>query len=178
MPSELERLSEELRPIVGKYRRVFNPVELAAALSDALFAEAKDRPDRALDRAVARGLAVHEEAKQADGGHISADQAARILHLSKTSVLEKFRKGQLLGWRETKQRAVRFPLWQFQGGDILGGLPEVLAILSQSPQIDDWGRVMFFLNRRNSLGGKRPLDALREGNAPLVERLAWADVEP
>jgi hypothetical protein len=178
MASELERLCEELRPIVGKYRKMFNPLELAAVVSAALLAEAKEFPDRALDRAVARGLAVREEAKQAEGGHISADQAARMLDISKTSVLERFKKGQLLGWREARQRAVRFPVWQFEGGEILGGLPEVLAILSQAPQIDDWGRVMFFLNRRNSLGGKRPLDALREGNAALVERIAWADVEP
>jgi hypothetical protein len=36
---------------------------------------------------------------------------------------------------------------------------------------------MFFLNPRNSLEGKRPLDALSEGNVSLVERLAWGDVE-
>ena len=178
MPTELRRLSEELRPIVGKYRKVFNPIELATAVSEALIAEAKERPDRALDRAVARGLAVREEAKQEEGGHISADQAARMLGISKTSVLEKFKKGQLLGWRATRQKAVRFPIWQFEGGEILRGLPEVLNILSQASQIDDWGRVMFLLNRRNSLGGKRPLDALREGKVPLVKRLAWADVEP
>ena len=121
---------------------------------------------------------MREEAKQEEGGHISADQAARMLGISKTSVLEKFKKGQLLGWRETRQKAVRFPIWQFVGGEILRGLPEVLNILSQASQIDDWGRVMFFLNRRNSLRGKRPLDALREGKVPLVKRLAWADVEP
>ena len=178
MATELKRLSEELRPIVGKYRKVFNPIELATAVSEALIAEAKERPDRALDRAVARGLAVREEAKQEEGGHISADQAARMLGISKTSILEKFKKGQLLGWRETRQKAVRFPIWQFVGGEILRGLPDVLNILSQASQIDDWGRVMFFLNRRNSLRGKRPLDALREGKVPLVKRLAWADVEP
>jgi len=46
-----------------------------------------------------------------EGDHISADQAARRLGISKTSILEKFKKRQLLGWRETKQRAVRFPVW-------------------------------------------------------------------
>ena len=176
--SQKERLTEDLRPILGKYRGVFNSIELMEALRDALLAEANDLPARALDRAWARGLSVREAAKQEEGGNISADEAARILSISKTSILEKFKKGQLLGWRETRQKAVRFPVWQFAEGEILTGLPEVLAILSQAPQIDDWGRVMFFLNRRNSLSGKRPLDALREGKLPLVERLAWADVEP
>ena len=67
----------------------------------ALIAEAKERPDRALDRAVARGMAVREEAKQEEGGHISADEAARMLGISKTSILKKF-EGQLLGWRSSK----------------------------------------------------------------------------
>jgi hypothetical protein len=178
MMSQKKRLTEDLRPIVVKYRRAFNSIELMELLRDALLAEANDLPNRALDRALARGLSVREAAKQEEGGNISADEAARSLSISKTSVLEKFKKGRLLGWRETRQKAVRFPVWQFVEGEILAGVTEVLAILSKAPQIDDWGRVMFFLNRRNSLGGMRPLDALREGKVAEVERLAWGDVEP
>jgi hypothetical protein len=178
MLSQKERLTEDLRPIVVKYRRVLNSIELMEVLRDALLAEANDLPNRALDRALARGLSVREAAKQEEGGNISADEAARSLSISKTSVLEKFKKGQLLGWRETRQKAVRFPVWQFAEGEILAGVPEVLAILSKAPEIDDWGRVMFFLNRRNSLRGMRPLDALREGKVAEVQRLAWGDVEP
>lgn len=174
--SARERLSQELRPILGKYQEL-TLAEIAKAFTDARH-EDNPLPERALDRAVAKGIFIREAAKKEEGGNISADQAARRLGISKTSVLQQFRKGQLLGWRETRQKAVRFPVWQFTEDEILTGLPEVLSILSKSPQIDDWGRIMFFLNPRGSLSGKRPLDALREGKAALVERLAWGDVEP
>jgi transposase len=70
-------------------------LELMEALRDALLAEANDLPNRAFDRALARGLSVREAAKPEEGGNISADEAARRLGISKTSVLEKFKKGQL-----------------------------------------------------------------------------------
>jgi len=99
----IEELSAELRPIVVKFRRVFGPIELASALSDALQAQAGRRPDRALDRAVARGLMVREAIKEQEGGHISAEEAGRVLGISKPAVLERFKKGQLPGWREPRQ---------------------------------------------------------------------------
>lgn len=74
-----------------------------------------------MDRAAARGLMVRETIKQEEGGHISAEDTARALGISKT---------------------------------------------------DDWGRTLFFLNRRNSLKGKRPLDLLRQGKVSAVKRLA------
>jgi hypothetical protein len=175
---DLKQLSAELKPIVVKFRRVFGPVELASALSNALLAEAGRRPDRALDRAIARGLMVREAVKQEEGGHISAEDAGRVLGISKPAVLERYKKGQLVGWRETRQGAVRFPIWQFADGRLLEGLPEVLAILAKAQGIDEWGRILFFLNRRNSLNGKRPLDLLRQSKVSAVKRLAWADVEP
>ncbi len=151
-------------------------MEIARAVADAIMAEAGPKPERAMDRAAARGLVVREEAKQEEGGNISADEAARILGISKTSILERYKKGRVLGWREARQNAVRFPTWQFSPDGVLKGLAEVLAIL-QSPHMDDWGRVMFFLNPRQSLQGLRPLDALRQGRQKAVEQLAWADVE-
>jgi hypothetical protein len=175
MMSPQERLSQELRPILGKYQEL-NIAEIAKAVATAR-SGGNRLPDSALDRAMARGIFLREAAKREEGGNISAEQAARRLGISKTSVLQKFKKGQLLGWREARQKAVRFPVWQFAEDEIIAGLPKVLSILSKSAQIEDWGRIMFFLNPRNSLSGKRPLDALREGNVSLVERLAWGDIE-
>jgi hypothetical protein len=177
MTTMSEQLFEnELRPVLVKHMDV-KVVEIAKAVVK-LYSELQHLPNRALDRAMARGLFLRESAKQEGGGSISADEAARRLGISKTSVLKRYKNGQLLGWRETKQKAVRFPLWQFSEDGILTGLSEVLSILSKSPQIDDWGRIMFFLNPRDSLRGKSPLDALSEGDVSLVERLAWGDVEP
>jgi len=176
-PPKLRRLSEEIRGVVRELGVYCSPVEVARAVADAINAEAGSRPDRALDRAAARGLILREEAKQQEGGHLSADEAARMLGISKTSVLERYKKGRILGWREPRQNAVRFPYWQFSVDGMLKGLPEILVILGHSTHIDDWGRIMFFLNSRESLRGERPLDALRQGRPREVERLAWSDVE-
>jgi hypothetical protein len=168
-------LEEELRPFLVKNVHL-KVAAIAKAVVNVRF-KLEHKPDNAVDRAKARGLFLREAAKQEEGGSISADEAARRLGISKTSVLKRLKKGRLLGWRETKQRAARFPVWQFSEDGILTGLSEVLSILSQSPQIDDWGRIMFFLNPRASLEGRHPLEALREGHVSLVERLAWGDAE-
>lgn len=136
------------------------------------FSTAK-RPRGGLAAALVRGIAAREELKEAEGGSVSADEARDYLGgISKQAVLDRFKKHRLLGWRETRQNAVRFPAWQFTAEGTLPGLEEVLAILRASPTVDDWGAVLFFLNKRASLGGKRPLDILREGKRDQVLRAA------
>jgi hypothetical protein len=56
---------------------------------------------------------------------------------------------------------------------VLPGLEEVLAVLRASPAVDDWGAILFFLNKRDSLEAQRPLDALREGKVDAVKRAAY-----
>lgn len=141
-------------------------------------ASKKPKPKAGLALAVLRGRVAREELKQQEGGSISADEARMKLGgLSKEAVLKRYRKGQLIGWREARQGAVRFPVWQFKDENVLPGVPEVLAILNEAPWMDDWGRVLFFLNERRSLGGKRPLDSLREGKRNFVVELAKAEIE-
>ena len=171
-----EALAQELADLFE--RSDIEPRQLADVVSSALLARTRHSPTAAVERALARGVPARADAMEAEGGHISADQAARLLSLSKTAVLDRYKKGQLLGWRSQRQSAVCFPVWQFTGGEVLPGLIRVLEILNQASGIDDWGRIMFFLNPRRSLAGKRPLDRLRDGDLATVERLALADVEP
>lgn len=37
--------------------------------------------------------------------------------------------GQMVGWRKGKQKALRFPVWQFQGSKILAGLKETSQVM-------------------------------------------------
>ena len=139
---------------------------ISATVQEQLALAAKPRAKYA--SAIMRGLLAREELKQAEGGSYSAEETRLLLGISKAAVLKRYQKGQLIGWREASQNAVRFPAWQFLGDNVLPGLPEVLAIFAEADWVDDWTRIVFFLNSRHSLAGKRPLDILREGDTKRV----------
>lgn len=171
--SKIETLMEALRARHSE-QELAQLVVLAATRS---LTQAK-RPQSGLAAAMVRGVLARETLKNEEGGAISADEAREFLdNISKTAVLDRFKKGQLLGWRETRQNAVRFPVWQFATGGVLPGLEEVLVILRASPAVDDWGAVLFFLNKRSSLNHERPLDFLRRGEVEPVKQAAQGYVE-
>jgi hypothetical protein len=124
------------------------------------------------------GALARENLKNEEGGSISTEEARRFLGgISKSMILERHKRGELLGWRETRQNAVRFPVWQFTADGILPGLKDVLAILRASPAVDDWGAIVFFLNKRSSLEQERPLDVLRRGDVEAVKKAAQGYAE-
>ena len=168
---EPHRFSEaDLGPAVAEVIRGHDPLEAVRLISAAVQAQlalaAKPRAKYA--SAIMRGLLAREELKQAEGGSHSAEETRLLLGISKAAVLKRYQKGQLVGWREAGQNAVRFPAWQFHGDNLLKGLPEVLAIFAEQAWADDWKRILFFLNPRYSLGGKRPLDLMRMGDVKRV----------
>ena len=160
----------DLAPAIANIISRHDPLEavrlITATVQDQLALAAKPRAKYA--SAIMRGLLAREELKQAEGGSYSAEEARLLLGISKAAVLKRYQKGQLIGWREASQNAVRFPTWQFQADNVLLGLPEVLAIFAEEDWVDDWKRIVFFLNPRHSLAGKRPLDVLREGDIKRV----------
>ena len=145
LPNErLRSVAMEFKPAVVEVTKQFGPMEaikiMLAAIQEELVAKAEPKANLAM--AVGRGLLAREELKQQEGGSFSAEEARlRLGGLSKEAVLKRYRKGQLMGWREAKQGAVRFPVWQFEDGNVLGGVPESLAVLNEAPWMDDWGRI-------------------------------------
>jgi len=68
--------------------------------------------------------------------------------------------------------------WQFdEHGHVLDGLEAVLEILNQDERLDAWAKILFFLQEKPSLGGRRPLDLLREGKLKEVSLAAQAYAE-
>jgi hypothetical protein len=128
--------------------------------------------DARLDEAVERGDLVRRKLIQAEGGSLSAGDAAKELGMSKVAILKRYRKGHILAWREERQNAVRFPAWQFKNGRLLAGLEAALLKLNAGSRLDDFGRMLFFLSNSRFLGGKRPLDCLREGELHKVLQAA------
>ena len=131
-----------------------------------------------LERARARGAVVRQQLTEAEGGSWSSEAVADLLQISKTSVLKRLAANQLLAWREERLQAARFPRWQFDDhGHVLPGLKDVLAVLNQDKGMDVWGKILFFLQEKPSLDGKRPVDLLRAGKVQEVQLAARAYVE-
>lgn len=172
----------ELAPSIRRFLGKFGEMEAAQIVVAALEEELDKRPAQrsAMAAALARGALAREQLKQEEGGSLSAEEARQLLGLSKESVLKRYRNSALLGWREARQDAVRFPAWQFSEvteNRLLPGLTEVLSILKEVDSLADWGRVLFFLNPRESLEGQRPLDLLRNGRVAEVKLAAGMLIE-
>lgn len=134
--------------------------------------------EQKLARAHVRGLGARQQLAEADGGSCSSDDVARLLQISKTAVLKRLAAGRLLAWREERLQAARFPRWQFDDhGHVLSGLEGVLEILNHDERLDAWGKILFFLQEKPSLGGRRPLDLLREGKLKEMILAAQAYAE-
>lgn len=137
----------------------------------------ESREDK-LKRAHVRGLDARQQLAEAEGGSSSSEEVARLLQISKTAVLKRLAAGRLLAWREERLQAARFPRWQFdKHGHVLNGLAEVLEVLNKDERLDAWGKILFFLQEKPSLGGQRPLDLLREGKLEEVRLAAEAYAE-
>jgi hypothetical protein len=179
MPSRERVVLEELASVMRRHQD--QPPATLARLVKLAFEYAvgtgASRNDK-LARAYIRGLAARQELAEAEGGSLSSEDAARLLQISKTAVLKRLAAGRLLAWREERLQAARFPSWQFDPhGRVLAGLEPVLAVLNQDARLDAWGKVLFFLQTKDSLGGRRPLDLLREGKVKEIQSAAQAYAE-
>jgi hypothetical protein len=166
----LKKVREVMRNLV-RLRQLTGAIEIVALgefLREAGSQEqAVAAPDPRLKAALDRGRAVRQKLLEAEGGSISAEAAAKELGMSKVAVLKRYQNHKLVAWREEKQNAIRFPIWQFKNGKVLDGIEAVLDKLKEG-SLDDFGRLLFFLSNSKFLGGKRPLDCLRSGEVHKV----------
>lgn len=179
LPGAHQAAARSLQPTLAKAAGKFSPFDVVRIVMAAVGEEfaAQPKPKSRLAMALLRGAAVREEMKEAEGGSLSAEEAGTKLGISKAAVLKRYQKGQLLGWREAKQNAVRFPVWQFTEDNVLPGLTEVLETFQAAEWLDDWGKIVFFLTPLASMKGRRPLDLLRDGETRRVVWAAQANLE-
>ena len=179
LPAKEQAVVEEFAGVIRKHRDQSSAAlaRLARVAFEFSLGTKASRHDK-LALALSRGLEARQQLAEAEGGSLSSDEAARLLGISKTAVLKRLEAGRLLAWREERLQAARFPRWQFdQHGQVLAGLEAVLEILNREERLDAWGKVLFFLQTKNSLGEKRPLDLLRESSLDGVRLAAEAYVE-
>ena len=114
---------------------------------------------------------------QAEGGSISTSEAASRLGVPRATVLRWCRAGKLIGWKEGRS-ALRIPLWQFKGRNLLPGLSEVLLTASASwNTISDYELMLFLLSNLSCLKGRRLIDLLREGDVERAKQAAVNYIE-
>lgn len=177
-PSNREAVRELTEAMRKLRRRTSVPLAHLARLAIGLAVGPEQSRRNQIELALARGLEARQQLAEAEGGSASSEEAARLLGISKTAVLKRLEAGRLLAWREERLQAARFPLWQFdKHGQVLAGLEEVLACLNRDPNLDAWGKMLFFLQTKAGLGDKRPLDLLREGRVKEVCQAARAYAE-
>jgi hypothetical protein len=165
--SALRRSAVEAGPVIAVPQ---NLVRLTAVAFNQEYPVTK--ADNHLANAMARGITARRKLMEAEGGSLSAEEASQELGISKAAILKRYHKGQIIAWREERQNAARFPVWQFKDHKVLDGLEEVLKTLNTGSRVDDFGRMLFFLSNTGFLGKKRPLDCLRAGNVIKVLRAA------
>ena len=103
-------------------------------------------------------------------GAYSSEEVAKILRMTRQGVDKRRRQGQLLGL-SVGRRGYRYPSWQFQSGEVLQGLPDVLAAFTD---LDAWTIAVFLTTGDVRLSGKTPLEVLQLGQVDAVVQAAAA----
>jgi hypothetical protein len=115
-----------------------------------------------------RALQMRERLIAAEGGALTAEQAASLYGITRQAIDNRRKRGSLLAV-QLGRRGYRYPAWQFTETGVLAGLDRVLAALETS---SPWTRIAFMLNANAWLDGRRPLDLLRAGEIDAVIRAA------
>ncbi|ANT55001.1 helix-turn-helix domain-containing protein [Mesorhizobium amorphae] len=116
--------------------------------------------------ALARNVEHRKFLIERAGGTLSAEDAGRLLGISRQAVDKRRRAGSLLAVREGSDW--RYPGCQFDETDVVGGIAEVVrAYASAGP----WMALDFLLGPDSVLAGRTPLAALRAGDRDSVLRI-------
>jgi hypothetical protein len=120
-----------------------------------------------LAQAKIRGLLAKRDLVQAEGGCLTASDAAELLGLSRQAVDKRRQSGSLLAVA-IGRRGYLYPAWQF-GDGVSTLLPRVREAMGDA---DPWSQIRFFVSPNSALAGRSPVAALRQGNSEEVERAA------
>jgi hypothetical protein len=136
------------------------PQELPAAVDASAF-----EPD-ARARAVLRGLEYAREDLRDAGGAYDLDQVRSVLNgVSRQAITKRVKDGSLLAVPGPNGKR-SYPTFQFTGeGTVVSGLK---AVLDAFPSRNPWMVLNFLVNPQDALGGGKPIDLLRAGDADAV----------
>lgn len=113
-----------------------------------------------LGRAKARSLEVRRRLLEEAGGAYEVSAVAEFLGITPAAVHQRRQRGTLLAVRAANGQWV-YPAFQFEPPTLAN---EIGRVLSAFRVAEPWTKLSVLLSGAPSLGGKRPLDALREGD--------------
>ncbi|TAY83463.1 helix-turn-helix domain-containing protein [Rhizobium leguminosarum] len=116
--------------------------------------------------ALARNVEHRQNLIERAGGTMSAEDAGRILGISRQAVDKRRRAGTLLAVREGSDW--RYPFCQLDQGEVIAGISDVVRGFAAA---GPWIALDFLLAPDTVLGGRTPLQALRDGDREAVRRL-------
>ncbi|WP_246667059.1 hypothetical protein [Agrobacterium sp. T29] len=122
-------------------------------------------PD-ARSQAVLQGVRIAQNDLKAAGGAYDLEQVRTLLHgVSRQAVDKRVQEGSLLAVPGPSNRRC-YPTLQFnRDGSVVAGLKDVQDAL---PVESPWAVLNFLARPDDRLGGRKPIDVLREGSLPLV----------
>ncbi len=164
---ELSRVAAHLSE--EQLRQLPGDDEFPRALVERLADHLPIAPDP-LARARTRGLLAQREMLGVEGPPVAVGQVAQHLRISRQAVDKRRQAGKLLAV-SPGSRSFLYPGWQFTETGVLTGLQGTLQALAAHPP---WACLRFFVTGNHRLGGKRPLDLLREGRVEKVLKAAKA----
>jgi hypothetical protein len=123
-----------------------------------------------LARSRVRGIFRKAELYEAEGGCVSADEAARLVGVSRQAIhAARLRKDVFALPRG--QDGWTYPVWQFEGGHYLEGLASVLQALNND---GPFVQASFLLSKHALLDSETPFACLKKGQLDLVLKAAEA----
>jgi len=120
--------------------------------------------------ALARNVEHRRELLKRTGGVMSAEEAGKIAGVSRQAIDKRRRSNAILAIREGSDW--KYPACQFQDGGVLLGIADIVRGFETQGA---WVALDFLLAADSTLGGRSPLEALRQGDRASVERLIRAN---
>jgi hypothetical protein len=119
--------------------------------------------------AMARNIEHRRHLVKMAGGTMSADEAGRMLGITRQAVDKRRRSYSLLAFREAGDW--RYPACQFDQGEAVTGIADVVRGFSEA---GPWAALDFLLAPDSALGGMTPMEGLHRGKREAVLRLLRA----
>ena len=120
--------------------------------------------------ALARNVEHRNQLLERAGGVLSAEDAGKITGITRQAIDKRRRSNAIVAVRDGSDW--KYPACQFRDGEVLPGIAEVVRGLEGQGA---WATLDFLLAPDSALGGRSPLEALRQGDISAVERLVRAN---